>query len=163
LAVGHCRHNSPKHRCEMEGAREFVSGSINFRSKYSQRFDRFTRACAEGFNITAILLRRLPDTKSVQIPNISRSHEVSCGARRRARFRMSSWCLTASDSATIAPRPPGLARRARVTSSWAIKLNSELIVANFNRVPTIHKTALQSCIPAESAIRHTQVGRAKAA
>jgi enoyl-[acyl-carrier-protein] reductase (NADH) len=31
-------------------------------------------------------------------------------------------------------------------------------VANFNRVPTIHKTALQSCIPAESAIRHTQVG-----
>src|SRR6266481_4551079 len=70
---------------------------------------------------------------------------------------MSSWCLTASDSATTAPRPPGLASRARVTSKWAIKLNSKLIKANFNPVRTIHKSALQQCIPPESAIRHTQV------
>ena len=98
---------------------------------------RFTRARwkynkVEGFSITAILLRRLGDTKSVQTPSASRSHEVRHGARRRARLRMSSWCLTASDSATTAPRPPGLASRARVTSKWAIKLNSKLINANFN-------------------------------
>src|SRR5208283_596988 len=73
------------------------------------------------------------------------------------RLRMSSWCLTASDSATTAPRPPGLASRARVTSKWAIKLNSKLIKANFNRVRTIHKSALQQCFPPESAIRHTQL------
>jgi hypothetical protein len=47
---------------------------------------------------------------------------------------MSSWCLTASDSAATAPRPHGLASRARVTSKWAIKLNSKLINADFNRV-----------------------------
>jgi len=68
---------------------------------------------------------------------------------------MNNWCLTASDSATTAPRPPGLASRAKVTSKWAIKLNSKLVKANFNRVRTIHKSALQPCIPPESAIRHT--------
>jgi hypothetical protein len=64
--------------------------------------------------------------------------------------------LTASDSAATAPRPPGLASRARVTSKWAIKLNSKLIEANFNGLRTIHKSALQQCILPESAIRHTQ-------
>jgi hypothetical protein len=77
----------------------------------------------EGFSITAILLMRLGDTKSVQTPSASRSHEVRYGTRRRAGLRMSSWCLTTNDSATTAPRPPGLASRARVTSKWAIKLN----------------------------------------
>ncbi len=71
--------------------------------------------------------------------------------------RMSSWCLTASDSATTAPRPPGLASRARVTSKWAIELNSKHIEANFNGLRRNHKSALQQCIPPESAIRYTQV------
>src|SRR5271169_6886266 len=110
----------------------------------------------EGFRITAILLRRLGDTKSVQTPSASRSHEVRYGARRRARLRMSSWCLTASDSAATAPRPPGLASFARVTSKWAIKLNSKLIKANFNGLRTIHKSAFLRCILPKSAIRHTQ-------
>jgi hypothetical protein len=84
--------------------------------------------------ITAILLRRLGDTKSVQTPSASRSHEVRFGTRRRARFMMSNWCLPTNDSAATAPRPPGLASRAKVTSKWAIKLNSNLIQTNLNRV-----------------------------
>jgi hypothetical protein len=47
---------------------------------------------------------------------------------------MSNWCLTANDSAATVPRPPGLARRAKVTSKWAIKLNSNLIETNLNGV-----------------------------
>ena len=58
------------------------------------RILRLTRARwkyskVEGFSITALLLRRLGDTKSVQTPSASRSHEVRYGARRRARLRMS--------------------------------------------------------------------------
>jgi len=64
--------------------------------------------------------------------------------------------LTASDSAATALRPPGLASRARVTSKWALKLNSKLINADLNRVRTIHKSALQRRILPESAVRHTQ-------
>jgi predicted acylesterase/phospholipase RssA len=70
-----------------------------------------------------IEFRRLGDTKSAQTPSSSRSHEVRFGARRWARFMMSNWCLTVSDSAATAPRPPGLASFARVTSRWAIKMN----------------------------------------
>jgi hypothetical protein len=70
---------------------------------------------------------------------------------------MSSWCLTASDSAATASRPPGLASFARVTSKWAIKLNSKLIKANFNGLRTIHKSAFLRCILPKSAIRHTHL------
>jgi hypothetical protein len=120
---------------------------------------RFTKArckhrSVEGFKITAILLRRLGDTKSVQTPSASRSHEVSFGTRR-ARFMMSNWCLTSNDSAATAPRPPGLASRAKVTSRWAIKLNSNLIKTNLNRVGTFHKSALQRRVLPESVFRHT--------
>jgi hypothetical protein len=69
---------------------------------------------------------------------------------------MSNWCLTANDSAATAPRPPGLARRAKVTSKWAIKLNSNLIETNLNGVGTFHKSALQRRILPESVFRHTQ-------
>jgi hypothetical protein len=63
-------------------------------------------------------------TKSAQPPSASRSHEVRFGARRCARFMMTSWCLTASDSATSAPRPAQAPSFARVTSRWEIKMNS---------------------------------------
>ena len=36
------------------------------------------------------------------------------------------------DSAATAPRPPGLPSFARVTSRWAIKMNSSRMKANFN-------------------------------
>ena len=41
-------------------------------------------------------------------------------------------CLTASDSAATAPRPPGLASFASATSKWAIKMNRSGMKANFN-------------------------------
>src|SRR5271155_3085646 len=70
---------------------------------------------------------------------------------------MSNWCLTASDSAVTAARPPGLASFASVTIRWANKVNSNLIEANSNDVQTIHKSAPQHCELLKSAIRHTQV------
>lgn len=102
--------------------------------------------------------RKLPTRTPKFAPNTSRSHEVRFGARRRTRFRISNWCLTASDSAATATRPPDLTSRARVTRKWAIKANSKRIEANSNRVRTIHKSALQPRILPQSAIRHTQVG-----
>jgi len=59
---------------------------------------------------------RLGETKSVQTPSASRPHELTFGARRCARFMMSNWCLSASDSAATVAKPPGLANFARVTS-----------------------------------------------
>ena len=64
--------------------------------------------------------------------SVIRHTQVRFG-ERRARFMMSNWCLTASDSAATAPRPPGLASFARVTSKWAIKMNRFGMKANFNR------------------------------
>jgi hypothetical protein len=48
----------------------------------------------------------LGGTNSAQTPSTNRSHEVRFGARRRARFMMSNWFLTASYSAANVTTPP---------------------------------------------------------
>ncbi len=118
------------------------------------------RSRVEGFSIAIILLRRLGETKSAQIPRTSLSHDVRFGARRRERFMISNWCLTDSDSAATAPRLPCLASFARVTSRWAIKMNCSRMKANFSGEGAVRKTALQKCFLPESTIRHTHVCRA---
>jgi len=62
--------------------------------------------------------------------------------------------LTASDSAATAPRPPRVPSFARVTSRWAIKMNSSRMKANFNGKWRIQKIALLKCSLPDSAIRH---------
>src|SRR5208282_5494412 len=107
--------------------------------------------------MTAILPKRLGDTKRVQKPRISRSHPVRFGPRRRERFMMSNWCLTASDSAATARTPPGPASRAKVSSRWAISLNNNSMRRR-SLAPSHHS---QACAAArllpELPIRHTQV------
>jgi hypothetical protein len=111
----------------------------------------------EGFSITANLLRRLRDRKSAQTPSNSRSHGVRFGTRRCERLMMSNWCLTGNDSAATAPRPPGLASFADLTSRWAITMKSSRMNANFSLERRFLKTALQKRFQAKSTIRHRQV------
>jgi hypothetical protein len=80
----------------------------------------------DAIEMTASLPKRRGDTRSVQNPRTIRSHRVRFGLRRRERFMISNWCLTASDSAATARTPPGRTSRARVTSKWANRMNNEL-------------------------------------
>ena len=59
-------------------------------------------------------------------------------------FMISNWCLTASDSAATVPGPRGLASFAKVTSRWAIKMNSSRMKANFNGLRRIHRLPARS-------------------
>jgi hypothetical protein len=61
----------------------------------------------EGFRTTAERTRRLGRTNSVHTPATRRSASRRLGARRRERLRISSCCLTRTDSATTARAPPG--------------------------------------------------------
>src|SRR5438309_9022252 len=58
--------------------------------------------------------RRVGRTKSAIRPARVRSDTDRFGDRRRERFRIRSWCLRRSDSATMERAPPGPSRRARV-------------------------------------------------
>src|SRR6267143_4841955 len=54
--------------------------------------------------------------RSAQRPATMRSDTRSLGDRFRERLRISSWCLTSTDSATTERAPPGPASRATVAS-----------------------------------------------
>ncbi len=69
------------------------------------------------------MLKRSRDTKSAQNPSVSRSHDVRFGARFRERFTISNWCLTASDSAATARKPPGLASVPQIATQTLVLVN----------------------------------------
>src|SRR5437667_12205867 len=56
--------------------------------------------------------------KTAHRPATTRSAGRRFGDRVRERLRISSWCLTSTDSATTARAPPGPASRATVARRW---------------------------------------------
>jgi len=62
--------------------------------------------------------RRVGRTKSAIRPARVRSVMDRFGDRRRERFRIRSWCLRRSDSATMERAPPGPSKRAKVAMKW---------------------------------------------
>jgi hypothetical protein len=61
---------------------------------------------------------RLGRMSSVHTPATRRSARRRLGDRFRERLRISSWCLTRTDSATTARAPPGPVSRATVANRW---------------------------------------------
>src|SRR5439155_27208999 len=59
---------------------------------------------------------RLGRMSNVHKPATTRSARRRLGERRLERLRISSWCLTRTDSATTERAPPGPANRATVAS-----------------------------------------------
>jgi hypothetical protein len=86
----------------------------------------------EGCRITASLLIRLGATRSAKTPSIRRFPGGQLRSSAPRTFHDQQLLLTASDSAVTAPRPPGLVSFAKVTSRWAIRMNSSRMNANFN-------------------------------
>ena len=85
----------------------------------SQRYLRVRRArwnsrIVDGLSTIAERITRAGRMNSAHTPARIRSDAQRFGARCRVRFRMSSCCLTKTDSATTDRRPPGPISRARV-------------------------------------------------
>ena len=94
----------------------------------SQRYLRVRRArwnsrIVDGLSTIAERITRAGRMNSAHTPARIRSDAQRFGARCRERFRMSSCCLTKTDSATTDRRPPGPISRARV----AIRCTSRMI------------------------------------
>ena len=94
----------------------------------SQRYWRVRRArwnsrIVDGLSTIAERITRAGRMNSAHTPARIRSDAQRFGARCRERFRMSSGCLTKTDSATTDRRPPGPISRARV----AIRGTSRMI------------------------------------
>ena len=71
-----------------------------------------------GFGTIAERISRLGRMRSAHRPVTTRSESRRVGDRLRARLRISSWCLTSTDSATTERAPPGPASRATVARRW---------------------------------------------
>ena len=81
---------------------------------------RCRRNRVDGLKTIAERRNRLGRIKSVHRPATTRSEGRRLGDRFRERLRISSWCLTSTDSATTERAPPGPASRATVASSEEI-------------------------------------------
>src|SRR5712691_12668947 len=87
----------------------------------SRRYFRFFSArwrlkSVEGFRTIAERISRPGRMRSAQTPATMRSAKRRFGERFRDRLRMSSCCLTSTDSATTERAPPGPASRATVAN-----------------------------------------------
>ena len=94
----------------------------------SQRYLRVRRArwnsrIVDGLSTIAERITRAGRMNSAHTPARIRSDAQRFGGRCRERFRMSSYCLTKTDSVTTDRRPPGPISRARV----AIRCTSRMI------------------------------------
>src|SRR5882762_7885856 len=72
----------------------------------------------DGLKTIAERINRPGRIKHAHRPATTRSAERRLGDSFRDRFRISSWCLTRTDSATTARTPPGPASRATVVRRW---------------------------------------------
>src|SRR3989442_7142134 len=70
----------------------------------------------DGLKTIAEQINRPGRMKRVHRPATTRSEGRRLGDRFRERLRISSWCLTSTDSATTERAPPGPASRATVAS-----------------------------------------------
>ena len=75
---------------------------------------RWSLKSVEGFRMIAERISRRGRMRSAHTPATMRSARRRLGERFRERLRISSWCLTSTDSATTARAPPGPASRATV-------------------------------------------------
>src|SRR5436309_3136101 len=96
-------------------------GFVGVFDEKSQRYFRWISArwrlnSVDGLRTIAERSNRPGRMKSAHRPATTRSEARSLGDRFRERLRISSWCLTSTDSATTERAPPGPASRATVTS-----------------------------------------------
>ena len=95
----------------------FGPGFLRALGENSRRYFRFFSVrwrlkSVEGFSTIADRISRPGRMRSAQTPATMRSPRRRWGARFRERLRMSSCCLTSTDSATTERAPPG-------PTSWA--------------------------------------------
>ena len=96
-------------------------GFVGVFDEKSQRYFRWISArwrlnSVDGLRTIAERSNRPGRMKSAHRPATTRSEARSLGDRFRERLRISSWCLTSTDSATTERAPPGPASRATVAS-----------------------------------------------
>jgi hypothetical protein len=97
-------------------------GFVNPLDEKSRRYYRWISArCrlnnADGLKTIADRMNRPGRTKRTHRPATTRSEGRRFGDRFRDRLRISSWCLTSTDSATTERAPPGPASRTTVAST----------------------------------------------
>src|SRR5882672_617064 len=96
-------------------------GFIGSVDEKSRRYFRWISArcrlnSVDGLKTIAERIKRPGRTKFAHRPATTRSEGRRLGDRFRERLRISSWCLTSTDSATTERAPPGPASRATVAS-----------------------------------------------
>ncbi len=103
------------------GLGPFGPGLVGPLDEKSRRYFRCVSArwrfnSVDGLNTIDERINRPGRMKSAHRPATTRSQGRRLGDRFRERLRISSWCLTSTDSATTDRAPPGPASRATVAS-----------------------------------------------
>ena len=96
-------------------------GSVGRLGEKSRRYFRWISArcrrnSVDGSKTIGERMNRPGRIKSAHRPTTTRSEGRRFGDRFRDRLRISSWCLTSTDSATTERAPPGPARRVTAAS-----------------------------------------------